>query len=352
MNVADQESTTTSLRSTIPPPAAPASAAVAQPPAGAAWWPDDDDRGDLAVDSARRLETILVRMRYAVATLAVAMSALFHPAWVAIAATLFVFPVAVHAVVRRGLRRLHGEADARRLGRIVLAADLSVALLTYLLFLPDPDAIPAAFVPLIVFELAARFDWRYTISAVALFTVAIGVRIYFQLQVIPDGRLRQPLLLVWILLAALVLLLARELRTHDRLRLAARQERERIAASFRGVVGEVLLRSGVPPHAASWSQVLDAVQRVCNGNSGERAFLAANIADLLVPAAREFGLTRREREIIRLLAQDYSYDRIARVLAVSASTVRNHVHHIRGKLEVSSREEIVDFARAQGMLPA
>ncbi|MBI3688135.1 MAG: hypothetical protein HY241_12525 [Actinobacteria bacterium] len=319
---------------------------------GSGWWSDDGTRQELMLESAQRREIILCRVRYAVATLAVVMSALFHPHWVVVAGSLLLVPVGVHLLVRAAIRRLRTVAEADRLGHRVLAADIAVATVTYLIFLSDPDAIPAVFVPLVVFELAVRFDLRYAVVGVAIFGVTVAIRVYYQIRVIPEGALRQPLLLVWILLVGLVLMLARELRAQDRLRLAAREERERIATNFRDVVGEVLARSGVPPHAASWAEVLDAVQRVCDDRSGERVSLAASIADLLVPAAREFGLTRREGEIIRLLAQDYSYDRIARALAVSGSTVRNHVHHVRGKLGVSSREEIVAFARAQGLVPS
>lgn len=52
-------------------------------------------------------------------------------------------------------------------------------------------------------------------------------------------------------------------------------------------------------------------------------------------------LTEREREILALLAADSNLHEIAEELAVSHTTVRNHVQHILGKLGVHSILEAV-----------
>ncbi len=52
-------------------------------------------------------------------------------------------------------------------------------------------------------------------------------------------------------------------------------------------------------------------------------------------------LTPREREVLGLLAEGKSGGEIAEELYVSPTTVRNHVQHILGKLEVHSRVEAV-----------
>lgn len=306
--------------------------------------------GDLSagalLSNARHLELVLCRFRYAVAALAVMMAAGRPPFPAATALGLLLVPVAMHAGVRLGLRRAATPAAARRLGQRVLAADTAVALTVYLLFLPDHDAIPASFVPLIVFELAVRFEGPAGLAAgFALFAAAVGVRIFYQLRVIPGGSLRWPLLLVWILLAVLIVVLAGELRAENRMRLAAQRERERVADSFQLVVGEILTRSGVAPHEATWADVLSAVRSLCDQEPAECATLAAGIADLLVPASQAFGLTRREQEILRLLALGYPYQQIARALFVSGSTVRNHVHNVKSKLGLSSRDEVIEFAQ-------
>ena len=52
-------------------------------------------------------------------------------------------------------------------------------------------------------------------------------------------------------------------------------------------------------------------------------------------------LTRREYEILGLLAKGYLYKEIADQLAVSLSTVRSHLHFVYEKLHVQSRTEAV-----------
>jgi PAS domain S-box-containing protein len=60
-----------------------------------------------------------------------------------------------------------------------------------------------------------------------------------------------------------------------------------------------------------------------------------------VPAPR---LTRRELDVLRLLACGSSVPVMARTLGIQAATVRNHIEHILGKLGVHSRLEAVVYA--------
>ncbi len=64
------------------------------------------------------------------------------------------------------------------------------------------------------------------------------------------------------------------------------------------------------------------------------------------------GLTRRELEIVRLIAEHLSNKQIARQLSLSLYTVKNHVHNIVDKLHVTGRYEAVDYAREQRWLGA
>lgn len=50
-------------------------------------------------------------------------------------------------------------------------------------------------------------------------------------------------------------------------------------------------------------------------------------------------LTPREREILALLAENYSNKEIANQLFIETGTVKNHVHNILNKLNVKSRHE-------------
>jgi DNA-binding NarL/FixJ family response regulator len=50
-------------------------------------------------------------------------------------------------------------------------------------------------------------------------------------------------------------------------------------------------------------------------------------------------LTRREREILELIAQGYGNREIARQLTIELGTAKNHVHNILDKLNVRSRRD-------------
>jgi DNA-binding NarL/FixJ family response regulator len=61
-------------------------------------------------------------------------------------------------------------------------------------------------------------------------------------------------------------------------------------------------------------------------------------------------LTAREREVLSLFARGLSYDDAARVLGLSANTVRTYVRHVYAKLQVVSKTEAVLVARRRGWI--
>jgi DNA-binding NarL/FixJ family response regulator len=62
-------------------------------------------------------------------------------------------------------------------------------------------------------------------------------------------------------------------------------------------------------------------------------------------------LTRREREVLALLASGADNESIAGVLVISPQTARTHIQNILGKLSVHSRLEAAAFVTQNGIYP-
>jgi len=61
-------------------------------------------------------------------------------------------------------------------------------------------------------------------------------------------------------------------------------------------------------------------------------------------------LTRREREILRLVGEGHSNAQLARILCVTEQTVKFHLSNVYRKLEVSNRTEASRWAQVHGLL--
>jgi DNA-binding NarL/FixJ family response regulator len=124
-------------------------------------------------------------------------------------------------------------------------------------------------------------------------------------------------------------------------------------AVIAGAAGYVL--KGATPE-----QLTEAVRQVLNGEflldqrltiDLLRSMADRGKADLLSrPEPLAEPLTARETEILQLLAQGRTNPQIARELVVSPGTVKNHVHHIIAKLEVSDRTQAAVRAIELGLL--
>ncbi|MGE5595171.1 MAG: LuxR C-terminal-related transcriptional regulator [Hyphomicrobiales bacterium] len=90
--------------------------------------------------------------------------------------------------------------------------------------------------------------------------------------------------------------------------------------------------------------------------AGERGFVPVDIVQWMASqalgrddrsrAALKVELTRRERQILQLVARGYSNSEIAEALTISTNTVRSHLHALSVKLDASSRTRMLANARA------
>lgn len=68
-------------------------------------------------------------------------------------------------------------------------------------------------------------------------------------------------------------------------------------------------------------------------------------------AVEEFGLSKRELEVLELIAEGLSNNEIAARLFVSLNTIKTHSSKLFEKLEVSRRTQAVEVAKRIGIIP-
>ncbi len=101
-----------------------------------------------------------------------------------------------------------------------------------------------------------------------------------------------------------------------------------------------------------------AVVRVAGGDAVFSPRLAGFVLDAFGTAAGDVAvaddeldrLSRREQEVMRLIARGYSYREVASELFISIKTVETHVSAVLRKLQLSSRYELTRWAAARRLL--
>ena len=85
----------------------------------------------------------------------------------------------------------------------------------------------------------------------------------------------------------------------------------------------------------------------------ERALALQENLETPKPAAPTYpdGLSRREVEVLLLIAQGNSNQQIADELFISHNTVANHVRNILTKTDSANRAEAASYAVRQGLTP-
>jgi two-component system, NarL family, nitrate/nitrite response regulator NarL len=123
-------------------------------------------------------------------------------------------------------------------------------------------------------------------------------------------------------------------------------ETEILAVAETGIAGFVT-------SDASVAELVAAIESVARGEALCTPSVVAALMRRVASLARSWAeadpvqpLTRREREILVLIDEGLSNKQIAQRLRIELSTVKNHVHHILGKLGVHRRAEAAALARA------
>jgi DNA-binding NarL/FixJ family response regulator len=124
---------------------------------------------------------------------------------------------------------------------------------------------------------------------------------------------------------------------------------------------------GVQTIVVSGSESPDDVQRALRAGASAYVFKTARMAQLTLAIQRVFAeeeplsaddgdaapeLTRRELEILRLVAEGHSNAQLARMLWVTEQTVKFHLSNIYRKLDVANRTEASRWAQVHDLLPA
>lgn len=119
-----------------------------------------------------------------------------------------------------------------------------------------------------------------------------------------------------------------------------------------GIIGYVLKE-------ASALDVVAAVRTVARGDAVCPAqysrslfrYIAKDSQEIPVyRAKRELGLTRRQQQLVTLIAKGWTNKEIAGSLNLSEQTVKNHIHRILKQLKAENRYEAVETVKACGLL--
>lgn len=131
------------------------------------------------------------------------------------------------------------------------------------------------------------------------------------------------------------------------LMMTAYEDSEQIFNSLQAGATGYLLKRSRP------DDILNAIRDVVQGGSPMSPQIARKVVQFFHKRQGTTGeleqLTKRETEILSQLAKGSLYKEIADEMKISLDTVRTHVQHIYGKLQVHSRTEaVVKYLELQG----
>jgi len=119
---------------------------------------------------------------------------------------------------------------------------------------------------------------------------------------------------------------------------------ERVLGAIRGGAQGYLLKG------APLSEIARAIRAVHAGETYLQPRIASKVVAALAPGRKTGTLSRREREVLRLIAGGQSNKQIARTLGITERTVKFHVASIMNKLGAETRAQAVALAGRRGLL--
>lgn len=92
-------------------------------------------------------------------------------------------------------------------------------------------------------------------------------------------------------------------------------------------------------------RLLEYIQEASTGGAPMTASVAAQVlrmfSQMNLPADKDYNLSEREKQVLQLLVNGYSYKMIAAEMFIAMDTVRSHIKKIYEKLQVNSKSEAV-----------
>ena len=96
------------------------------------------------------------------------------------------------------------------------------------------------------------------------------------------------------------------------------------------------------------TDLLQAIQAIRRGGKFYSPLLSTRMADLASQKGKADPLTKREKEVAKLLAEGKSGKEIANLLYISIYTVRRHRDNIMRKLDLKGLADLVRYAMDKG----
>jgi DNA-binding NarL/FixJ family response regulator len=121
---------------------------------------------------------------------------------------------------------------------------------------------------------------------------------------------------------------------------------DKLFAALRAGAAGYLLKDVEPP------ELVKAIRNVHDGHTPLSPTIATRVVEEIAqgPPANVDDLTPRERDVLVLIARGRSNKVIALELGVAEKTVKTHVSHILGKLDLTDRTQAAVYAVRHGLV--